>query len=147
MTKMTQNMREAFAREQCGFFDPSMINGGPDPNPELRPNGKPRMRRSTDDQPDGGEPNILAYNKKNRLLGLQQILLGYRYWAERHINECHGQRKFNYISKRGQKLVRHTWWTCSIFEFTFDFRFMFQFNHQATKDILELRGQSNNCRT
>ena len=109
MTKMTQNMREAFAREQCGFFDPSMKNGGPDPNPELRPNGKPRMRRSTDNQPDGGEPNILAYNKKNRLLGLQQILLGYRYWAERHINECHGQRKFNYISKRGQKLVRHTW--------------------------------------
>merc|ERR1711935_1193105 len=91
MTKMTGNMRRAFDRPQCGFFDP-----------ELRPNGKPRRSRRAAQQRDV----MLKYSKKNSLLGLQQILLGYRYWSERYINECYGQRKFNYIAKRGEKLIR-----------------------------------------
>ena len=101
---MTGNMRRAFDRPQCGFFDPeNVLNGGPDPNPELRPNGKPRRSRRAVQQRDV----MLKYSKKNSLLGLQQILLGYRYWSERYINECYGQRKFNYIAKRGEKLIRH----------------------------------------
>ena len=104
MQKMTGNMRRAFDRPQCGFFDPDNVpNGGPDPYPELRPNGKPRRSRRAATPRDA----MLKYSKKNALLGLQQILLGYRAWSERYINECYGQRKFNYIANRGQKLIRH----------------------------------------
>ena len=47
---MLNNFKNAFGRETCGYFDPhNMPNGGPDPNPELRPNGKPRQRRDDDD--------------------------------------------------------------------------------------------------
>ena len=97
---MTTNMLKAFRRPQCGFFDDSMPNGGPDPNPHLRPNGKERNRRSP------RSDKMLQYAKGKPLLGLSQVLLGYRYWSERYINECSGQRKFNYVPYRTQKLVR-----------------------------------------
>ena len=97
---MTANMRKAFRRPQCGFFDESVHNGGPDLYPHLRPNGKERNRRAT------RKDRMLKYSKGDVLLGLSEILVGYRQWSERYINECHGQRKFNYISDRTQNLIR-----------------------------------------
>lgn len=49
MHKMTANMGAAFNRPTCGYYDDSTRHGGPDPNPEQRENGKPRNRRSDDD--------------------------------------------------------------------------------------------------
>merc|ERR1711990_947878 len=43
-----ERMMDAFQRPHCGFFDPSLPFGGPDANPELRPNLTPR--RTTDDR-------------------------------------------------------------------------------------------------
>lgn len=49
MHKMTANMGAAFNRPTCGYYDDSTKHGGPDPNPEQRENGKPRNRRSDDE--------------------------------------------------------------------------------------------------
>ena len=53
--KMAANMLSAYDRAKCGFYNSDLTNGGPDPNPELRPNGKPRKvfarkRRQVEDE-------------------------------------------------------------------------------------------------
>jgi len=101
-------MSAAFNRDICGYFDPlNMPHGGPDPNPELRPNMAPRMRRdATGDETDGGlydEEGFMRYDKGNPIRGIKQITTGYRKWSERYINECNGQRKYKYQKTRMQK--------------------------------------------
>lgn len=44
-------MEAAFNRPNCGYYDDSK-HGGPDPNPELKENGKPRNRRTADNEED-----------------------------------------------------------------------------------------------
>ena len=123
IAKLTKNMESAYARPTCGFFDPSIKIGGPDPSPELNPRGQKRrpvnlatnrakrsngVRRGSDlaIAPIRNNDVMMQYRKGNPLKGLQDILLGFRYWAERYINECHGQRGFRYISTKGQKYMR-----------------------------------------
>jgi len=50
MQGMTDSMEKAFNRPNCGYYDESSKHGGPDPEPHLRPNGKPRNRRDTEDE-------------------------------------------------------------------------------------------------
>ena len=115
MEKLTGNMRAAFKRPTCGFYDSIIRSGGPDPNPELRPNMKPRnpvrprkhQRERRGGRADRDRDIMLKYRKGAPLAGLQDILLGYRYWTERYINECHGQRGYQYIANKGQKYVRN----------------------------------------
>jgi len=49
----TNQMNTSFLRDNCGFYDADIKpHGGPDPNPEMRENGKPRnptSRRRRDD--------------------------------------------------------------------------------------------------
>lgn len=103
-----ERMVNAFNRPKCGFFDPSLPFGGPDVNPHLRPDLKPRRetraRRnddSSDYEDDSGE--LLRYNKNQPLTGIKQITTGYRKWAERYINECWGQRNHKYQKQRMAK--------------------------------------------
>jgi hypothetical protein len=98
-------MLKAFQRPNCGYFDPTNLpHGGPDPDPHLRPNGKPRQRRSTDDDDyEDGDGSLLRYDKNNPMTGIRQITTGYRKWAQRFINECSGQRKNNFQVKRMRK--------------------------------------------
>lgn len=49
MQRMTDGMLAAYNRPNCGYFDASSKHGGPDPNPGVRPDGKPRNRRSMDE--------------------------------------------------------------------------------------------------
>ena len=49
-TKMCDGFQAAFDRPNCGYYDDSSKHGGPDPNPNVRPNGKPRNRRDDDDE-------------------------------------------------------------------------------------------------
>jgi len=98
-------MSGAFARANCGFYDPAIQHGGPDLEPHLRPNGKPRKalrRRRSGNSTD----MMLKYDKNNPIKGIKQILTGFRVWAERHINECGGQRKYQHISNRMQNWMR-----------------------------------------
>lgn len=49
MLDFAQRMEDSFNRETCGFYDASLgPHGGPDPNANLKPNGKPRNRRDYD---------------------------------------------------------------------------------------------------
>jgi len=48
--KMCNNFEDAFNRPNCGYYDSSSKHGGPDPNPEIRENGKPRTRRDDDEE-------------------------------------------------------------------------------------------------
>jgi hypothetical protein len=102
---MAANMLSAYGRTNCGFYDSALTNGGPDPNPELRPNGKPRKdfsrkRRQVEDEE-------LRFDETNPLKGLTQITKQFRIWSERHINECGGQRRFNHIANRMEKWTRY----------------------------------------
>jgi len=108
-------MTKAFNRSICGFYDPNLFpHGGPDPNPKLRPNMTPRNRRSegseldlvdltSEDGFESDDGSLLRYDKNNPMLGIKQITTGYRKWAQRFINECNGQRKFNYQANRMQR--------------------------------------------
>ena len=49
---MCDGFEAAFNRPNCGYYDDSSKHGGPDPNPNVRPNGKPRNRRDDDDEPE-----------------------------------------------------------------------------------------------
>lgn len=112
-------MLNAFNRANCGFFDASLPFGGPDANPQLRPGGRPRSRRSDPENnsaPESGDDydadgTLLRYDKTNPIRGIKQITTGYRKWAERYINECSGQRKNKFQVKRMgrwfQKLGTH----------------------------------------
>jgi hypothetical protein len=105
--KIVENMLRAFARKECGFYDSYIQHGGPDPNPELRPDGKPRKssRKRRDIEQDEEDLNP-RYDSSNPAKGLKQITDGFRSWTSRHINECHGQRKGDYINKRMNNWVR-----------------------------------------
>jgi len=49
MDNFLQNMVDAFNRSTCGHYDATQgKHGGPDPNPDLKANGKPRNRRDID---------------------------------------------------------------------------------------------------
>jgi len=111
-------MLTAFGRPQCGFFDPNMKpHGGPDPNPSLNHKGRPRSRRQADSENseeqsyEGEDGTLERYDKSNPLVGIKQITTGYRKWAERFINECYGQRKYNFqinrMKKWFEKLGKH----------------------------------------
>ncbi|CAG5112605.1 Oidioi.mRNA.OKI2018_I69.chr2.g6802.t1.cds [Oikopleura dioica] len=101
--KMTANMLSAYDRENCGFYDESLTNGGPDPNPELRPNGKPR--KTFERRRRQVEEDELRFDETNPVKGLKQITGKLGLWADRHINECGGQRRFNHINRRMEKWV------------------------------------------
>ena len=45
-------MGAAFARDNCGYYSGEGKHGGPDPNPEINFNGKPRNRRTADNEDD-----------------------------------------------------------------------------------------------
>jgi len=40
--KFADKMKDRFNSPNCGFYDPNLKHGGPDPNPHLKENGKPR---------------------------------------------------------------------------------------------------------
>jgi hypothetical protein len=102
--KLASNMLKAYNRLVCGFFDESIQHGGPDPNPELRPNGKPRNQRKRRQAEE--ETSVTRYDESNPTKGLKQITNSLREWASRHINECYGQRTFDHINKRMDNFVR-----------------------------------------
>lgn len=43
LQSFADKMGSRFDSDNCGFFNSSLPNGGPDPNPHHRPNGKPRQ--------------------------------------------------------------------------------------------------------
>ena len=102
-------MLDARKRWQCGFFDPDQLPyGGPDPNPDLRPSGKPRRfinrkRRSDGDGFTNEYGELIQYNKNEPSVGIEQITTAYKKWAEYYINECWGQRRHQYQAKRMDK--------------------------------------------
>ena len=124
-------MAAAYSRPTCGFFDPLMKNGGPDLYEELNPRMKQRKpvnkatnraKRSSRDinhnrnrrsnlaraPVRNSKDEMLRYRKKAEpLVSIQDLLLGLRYWSERYINECHGQRGFKYIGTKGQRFIRN----------------------------------------
>jgi len=55
MQNMVTSMGAAYDRPNCGYFDENSKHGGPDPNPHVKPNGKPRNRRDVDDSDDSDD--------------------------------------------------------------------------------------------
>jgi hypothetical protein len=100
-------MMAAYSRPQCGFFDENLEHGGPENDVHLRPNGKPRNPIIYRNRRAAVPDIVYKYNKKKPITGLSQITAGFRIWSERHINECGGQRKEQYISKRMQNWIRN----------------------------------------
>jgi len=102
--KNAGRMLKAFNRRTCGFFDPTIAHGGPNPNP------KRRNRRDAQEIEDlqrmflqSESPFQGRYDRENPATGIQQITTGFRKWTERYISECHGQRMFEYQVKRMER--------------------------------------------
>ena len=117
-------MLKAFNRRTCGFFDPTIAHGGPNPNPKRRnrrdaqeiedvqrmflQSESPFQGRYDRENPATGKGKQLFsfrfFDKKNYpKKGIQQITTGFRKWTERYISECHGQRMFEYQVKRMER--------------------------------------------
>lgn len=48
--RMLNSFQDSFERDTCDYYSGAQTqHGGPDPNPDLRPNGKPRQRRDDND--------------------------------------------------------------------------------------------------
>lgn len=47
--------------------------------------------------------DLVRYNKKNAIVGLRQIMTGFRKWSERYIRECPGEKKDRH-SGRAKKM-------------------------------------------
>jgi hypothetical protein len=56
----------------------------------------------------GAGGNQKAYDRLSHTPSLKwkQITTGTRKWAQRYINNCHGQRKYNLASKRANKMYK-----------------------------------------
>jgi len=135
-TQMEQ-YNEAFNRPTCAFFDPSVKNGGPNPdesmrgmrpakNPKARSAFKARQirsRRDAEDEDavdaealedcDGSEEGKIAeLCKSKRSVSVQERKLK-RYttslvkWCERYISECHGQRVHDHCVNRGLNMYKN----------------------------------------
>lgn len=160
MQTMLSRMETAYNRPNCGFFDPTLKHGGPDPHPDHKngdPTGPKRNRRLAEEDSedlqsqacsgkvvneDGSvetfdplgsmradccalewfkaenetacNSGIRSGKKKGKdqyarlsndpQLKWKQITTGTRKWAERYINNCHGQRKNKLITKRMKKV-------------------------------------------
>jgi len=74
--------------ECCGFSDSYCIDGV--------------------QAPRSGKGNAYDRLSNNPELKWKQITTGVRKWAQRYINNCHGQRKFKKASRRANKLYK-TW--------------------------------------
>ena len=77
--------RMASAYDKCGFYDPSLPDGGP------------RQRR------DIGDDDDLRYNQNDPRDAVKQITTGFRKWAERYIADCSGHRREQHQIKRMEK--------------------------------------------
>jgi len=60
MGNFLDNMKSAFERPNCGYYDESTKHGGPDPNPDMRENGVPRNRRDGDDGDDNVDDDFTS---------------------------------------------------------------------------------------
>ena len=61
MENMLDNFEAAFNRPGCGYYDANTTHGGPDPNPNFRPNGAPRSRRDADDEVEADFEDYAAF--------------------------------------------------------------------------------------
>ena len=92
--KNSDRMKKRFNSE-CGFFDPTVPNGGPNPNSTIA-NSANRDRRSIDSNSqlrtldDDGFGT--RYDKTDPARGIAQIATGYKKWAERYIADCFSNR-------------------------------------------------------
>jgi hypothetical protein len=95
-------MARAFQRDNCGFYDAdTKPHGGPGPDEHINnKNGRVRDRREVSEDGTIEDGSLERYDKTNPIRGIKQITTGYRKWAERFINECHGQRKHKYQVNR-----------------------------------------------
>ncbi|CAG5078706.1 Oidioi.mRNA.OKI2018_I69.PAR.g9063.t1.cds [Oikopleura dioica] len=73
-------MEKNFLRgeQRCGFYDPSLPHGGPEPE----------------------EEDELRYDRTDPRIGIKQITTGYRKWAQRYMAACSGQKNYQYQVNR-----------------------------------------------
>ena len=75
--------------EKCGFFDPSVPNGGPNPNSTNRNRrsiDSDSQLRTLDDDGFG-----TRYDKADPAEGIKDITSGFKKWAQRYIADCKRQ--------------------------------------------------------
>lgn len=110
-------MKRAFDRvkaqsdsKACGFFDPSLLHGGPHPNRKRREIPQLQLDYDYSDDYDYsafdmGE-DFDRYDRTDPCVGSRQLTTGFRKWAQRYINQCNGQRVYQYQIQR-----MHRWRT------------------------------------
>ena len=86
----TARMERRFQR--CGFYDDSLVHGGPG-----------RKRREDFD----GDDELVRYNKNEPREGIKQITTGYKKWASRYIGDCGRQP--------GRQQDRLNKWSCNLY--------------------------------
>jgi len=76
-------------------------HGGPDPNPNLRPGGRPRNRRQAEEDYESADGSLVRYDKTNPMTGIKQIT--------RDIENGHKDLSMNVMDKENLNIKLKEW--------------------------------------
>ena len=102
MTARVQMMTDKLTMRytNCGFFDPSLPNGGPKPSRRRRSDDIDIFDDFEDAHSDGTKTMGDIRLSGDVQTAWKQIGTGYKKWIFRYMAGCNGEKVFNYHSKR-----------------------------------------------
>lgn len=121
VTRLIEQLSETFKRETCSFYDPSVRNGGPNPDESVRGLNrfdKPRrVRRELEEEAESEEDledcgpedaeDPMCQDIKRRLTPEQRRWRRFNFaikkWCIRYTAECHGERVHKTCTTKAQK--------------------------------------------
>ena len=120
ISRLFAKMTEAF--DKCGFYDPNVPHGGPDPNASRKKRSvhvQRELNRIAREVSENDNIDIFDLMEANYERGMdggdlrlsndvnlawKQIGTGFRKWILRYISACKGQKQFNYHTNRLSKV-------------------------------------------
>ena len=119
--RLSERLLAAYEKP-CGFFDPNLEHGGPNPNSNRKRRAAlakaelERIAREVVDNDDidifdkmeanyeSGTTNVLSVSNDPEL-AWKQIKTGFRKWILRYISDCSGQKKRYYHTNRLDRVI------------------------------------------
>lgn len=111
------SMERRFDSDHCGFFNSSLANGGPDPSPHLRDNGKPRkpVRSRKRRQADGDDENVEDWRQNTWIKEDSTFMWLYEYCFEGNFQKLKDE-EFDFVTDTADDLCEDGDDECAYFD-------------------------------
>ena len=102
MTDRVQMMTDKLTMRytKCGFFDPTLPNGGPKPSRRRRSDDVDIFDDFEEGHQDGTKTMTDIRLSDDEQTAWVQIGTGFKKWISRYMADCKGEKVFNYHTKR-----------------------------------------------